>query len=207
MIRYAPVLKAPRLGQSAASLLTGGITQQIAQSIVSAAEPPTRAIVRDEMNRLAEGLIGGIPYAAAGGVAYVATRYLVPDGSNSLKFAGYAAAFLSLGVGAWFTFSQMTQIVQSTPPSGSVPAVVTQTAEAIVDAAQPKIVAIVDEERTRISQAAQAGLPYYAAAALAAIASALFIPEDKVYLKAAGYSGAIGIGTLGTYVALGKEIS
>jgi hypothetical protein len=203
MRHYAPVLGGPRLGQIG-NLLTGGLTQDIAAKIVASAEPATRAIVRDERNRLAEGLIGGIPFAALSGVAFVGTNYLVPDSKPTWKFIGYAASFLGLGAGAWFTFSRITET--SAPVSaGPAPAVVVQAAQAIVDSADPKIRQIVQEERSRISAAAEAGLPYAAGGALALLASATLIPPDESLWKLAGYIGSIGLLSLGAYVALEKE--
>jgi hypothetical protein len=206
MRHYAPVLGSPRLGQIG-NLLTGGLTQDIAAKIVSSAEPATRAIVRDERNRLSEGLIGGIPFAALSGVAFVGTEYLVPSDKPTWKFIGYTAAFLGLGAGALFTFSKITETAAPPPSTAPAPALVVQAAQAIVDAADPKIRLIVQEERSRISAAAEAGLPYAAGGALALLASATLIPSDASLWKLLGYVGSIGLLSLGAYVALEKEQS
>ena len=73
MLAYVPVLGAPRprLGQF------GGLTDALAKSIVEQAEPATRRVIRDERNRLAEALIGGIPFAAVAAIGATATLYLV----------------------------------------------------------------------------------------------------------------------------------
>lgn len=206
MLPFTPVLGSPRgLGQI--GLLTGGLTQDIASKIVQSAEPATRAIVRDERNRLAEGLIGGLPFAALSGVAFVGTQYLVPDDQKTMKFLGYAASFVGLGAGAWYTFSRITEKAPPSAPAGQVPPLVAEAAKAIVDNADPKIRQIVQEERSRAAAAAEAGLPYAAGGALALLASATLIPGDKTFLKLAGYVGSIGLLTLGAYVALEKEIA
>jgi len=203
VIPYAPVLGSPRLGQI--GLLTGGLTQDIAQKIVSEAEPATRRIVRDERNRLAEGLMGGLPFAALSGVAFVGTQYLVPDDRGSWKFAGYAASFVSMGVGAWYAFSRITETPPTQAPAGAVPPLVAQAAQAIVDSADPKIRAIVQEERSRAAAAAEAGLPLAGAGALALLLSATLVPADSEMLKVLGYAGSIVLLTAGAWVALSKE--
>jgi hypothetical protein len=203
VLPYAPVLGGPRrLGQI--GLLTGGLTQDIAQKIVSEAEPATRRIVRDERNRLAEGLMGGLPFAALGGVAFVGTRYLVPEDSGGWKFTGYAASFVSLGVGAWYAFSRITEAAPP-QPAGAVPPLVAEAAQAIVTSADPKIRAIVQEERSRAAAAAEAGLPLAGAGALTLLLSATLVPEDSEMLKVAGYAGSIALLTGAAWVALSKE--
>lgn len=203
MLPYVPVLGSPSLGQI--GLLTGGLTQDIAQKIVAEAEPATRRIVRDERNRLAEGLMGGLPFAALGGVAFVGTRYLVSEDQGTWKFAGYAASFVSLGVGAWYAFSRITETPPPTQVSGPVPPLVAQAAQAIVENADPKIRAIVQEERSRVAAAAEAGLPLAGAGALALLLSAVVVPEDSTVLKVAGYAGSIVLLSAGAWVALRKE--
>lgn len=203
MLPYAPVLGSPRLGQI--GLLTGGLTQDIAQKIVAEAEPATRRIVRDERNRLAEGLMGGLPFAALSGVAFVGTKYLVSDDRETWKFAGYAASFVSLGVGAWYAFSRITETPAVQAPGGPVPPLVAQAAQAIVESADPKIRAIVQEERSRAAAAAEAGLPLAGAGALALLLSATLVPSDSVALKVAGYAGSIVLLSAGAWVALEKE--
>ncbi len=203
MISYAPVLGSPRLGQI--GLLTGGLSQDIARRIVDEAEPATRRIVRDERNRLAEGLMGGLPLAALSGVAYVGTYYLVPEKRQTLKFAGYAASFVSLGAGAWYAFSKITEVATPSPTGGSVPPLVAEAARSIVDNADPKIRAIVQEERSRAAAAAEVGLPFAAGGALGFLLSATMVPAESPLLKVLAYAGSIGLMALGAYVALEKE--
>lgn len=206
MIQYrVNVPKAPRLGQLE-NLFGGGLTQDIAGAIVSAAEAPTRAIIRDERNRLAESLVGGLPFVALSGIAGVATWYLVPSESKGSKFAGYTISLSSLGIGGWLTYDRLTEAMPATSaPKAPPPPVVQQTAQAVVDAAAPKIKALVDEERARISEAAQSGLPFAAGGALALIGSLALIPDDSPMFKVMGLVSSVGLFTLGAYVALRKE--
>jgi len=203
---YRPVVpRGPVLGQLAS--LQSGLTQDIAQQIVSAADQPTRAIIRDERNRLAEGLIGGLPFAALSGLAAVGTFYLVPEDSNLAKFAGYAVSLASMGIGAIWTYSQITADSAPAAPSTPAPAVVQQTAQAIVQAADPAIRTIVDEERARIASAAQTMLPFAGAGAVGAIATAVFVPQEDPGYKVLGYSAAVLVTLIGAWVGLQKEQS
>lgn len=204
-MNYAPpVLGRPRLGQLN-NLLNGGLTQDIAAQIVQAADAPTRAIIRDERNRLAEGLIGGLPFAALSGVAAVGTHYLVPPEAKISKFVGYGISFASLGIGGLWTFSKITETVPPQAPSGPAPAVVQQAAKSIVDAADPKIRQIVEEERARIATAAQTALPFFGASAVGAIATAVFVGDENPGYKVLGYSTCVLIAALGAWVGLYEE--
>lgn len=198
---YAPpVLGSPRLGQ-----IGNLLTQDIASQIVSAADAPTRAIIRDERNRLSEGLIGGLPFAALSGVSAVGTYYLVPEEAKLSKFIGYGISFISLGIGGLWTFSKITERVVPQPPSGPAPAVVQQAAQSIVEAADPKIRQIVEEERARIAAAAQTALPFVGASAIGAIATAIFVSDERPEFKVVGYSVSVLIAALGAWIGLEKE--
>jgi hypothetical protein len=205
MLAYAPVLGAPRprLGQF------GGLTDALAKSIVQQAEPATRRVIRDERNRLAEALIGGIPFAAVAAIGAVATYYLVNPEAKAAKFVGYSGSAAILGIGAWWTFSRLTATPsQPSPPSGGVATDVAATAaKLIVDYAEPKIRSIVDEERARLAEAAQATLPFVGAGAIGAAITAFAVKDDKPVLKVVGYSASALIALLGAYMGLEKERS
>lgn len=207
MLAFRPVLGdlRPRLGQF------GGLTDSLAKSIVAQAEPATRRVIRDERNRLAEALIGGLPFAAVSAIAFVGTRYLVPDESKKAKFAGYAGAAAALGGGAWWSFSKLTESTGPAAESSAAPSpvadVASQAAKAIVDQAEPKIRAIVEEERGRISEAAMAGLPLWLASAITFAATAFLVSDGKPVTKTIGYSASAAIATIGAYIALSKETS
>ncbi len=207
MFRYQPaVLQGPRLGQLDSLLLKGGLTQDIAGAIVAAAEAPTRAIIRDERNRLSQALIGALPFGSVSGLAAIGTWYLIPPESKGAKFAGYAISLTSLGIGGLVTYSRLTEAVPaSQPPTTPASPVVQQAAQSIVDASAPKVKALVDEERARISEAAMAGLPYAAGGALALVGSLALIPDESPMFKMIGLVSSVGLFTLGAYIALQKE--
>lgn len=203
MFQYTPVLGRPRLGQL--DFLTSGLTRDVAEKIVAAADAPTRRIIRDERNKLVEGLIGILPFAALSGVSFVGTNYLVPADARVSKFVGYGISLASLGVGGLLAASKLSETPAPNEAAGAAPPLVEQTAKAIVDNAEPKIRAIVHEERGRAAAAAEAGLPFAAGGALALLASATLIPQESTLWKVVGYITSIGLVTLGAYVALEKE--
>lgn len=208
MIPYTPVLASSRrLGQGL-SALTGGITDAVAKKIVAEAEPATRRVIRDERNRLAEALIGAIPFFSISAIAFVGTHYLVKDEAHMAKFVGYGASAAAAGGGALWTFARMTETAAPPPPS-SAPSAVTdvaiQAAQAIVNDAEPKIRQLVEEERARISEAAIAGIPYWAAAGVSAVATAFMVDDEANVMKTLGYSASVLLTALGAYVALDKE--
>jgi hypothetical protein len=206
MISYRPS-SYWRLGQL--SKYTSGLTADLAKQIVDAADPATRRIIRDERNRFSEALIGALPFAGGAALAYVGTRYLVPDEKKTAKAVGYGAAALALTVGAWWTFSHMTETTAAPPtPSGGgvVSEVATQAARDLVTEAEPRIRKIVDEEKARAVDAAKAGLPF-AVASLAAFLATMFLVEDNDNtVKALGYTGTALLLGAGAWVALDKEM-
>lgn len=202
MLPYAPVLglSGPRLGQF------GGLTDSLARSIVEQAEPATRRVIRDERNRLAEALIGGIPFAATAAIGGVATLYLVPPESKTAKFAGYSMSAAVLGLGAWRSFAQLTETsTPAAPASGIAADVATSAAQAIVVQAEPKIRQIVQEERSRISEAAQAGLPFWGASVIGVAITAFLVKDDAPNMKVLGYGASALVAALGAWIALDKE--
>lgn len=203
MLPFSPVLGAPRarLGQ------LGSLTDSLAKSIVEQAEPATRRVIRDERNRLAEALIGGIPFAAVAAIGGVATLYLVPSDAGTAKFVGYSAAAATLGLGAWWAFSRLTEPVAPAASSGGGIAtdVAATAAKAIVSQAEPKIRVIVEEERARIAEAAQLAIPFWAAAAIGVAVTSFLVPEEAKTTKVLGFSASTLIAALGTWMGLEKE--
>lgn len=206
MIRFVPVLGTlrPRLGQFDV------LTDPLAKKIVAEAEPATRRVIRDERNRFAEALIGGIPFAALSALTYIGTSYLVPPESSKAKFAGYAISAAAMGAGAWWTVSKLTEEGGPTPAStgpaapGLVKDVAVQAAQAIVQNAEPKIRQIVQEERARISEAAIIGLPFWAGSAVTMAGTAFMVKDEAKGMKTVGYSVAALLAALGAYAALEK---
>ena len=208
MIPFAPVLGAPRPRLGQLSALTSGISDSIAKKIVSEAEPATRRVIRDERNRLAEAIIGGIPFFALSAIGFVATQYLVSDDAPMAKFIGYGGSAAAAGGGALWTISRMTET--STPEQASttptaVTDVVVQAAQAIVTDAEPKIRKIVEDERARISEAVIAGIPFWIGSAVAFIGTAFMVDADEKLMKTVGYSASALLTALGGYVVLDKE--
>ena len=203
MIAYSPFMGRPpaRLGQS-------GVTGAVAKAIVAEAEPATRRLIRDERTRLAEALIGGIPFAALSAVSFAATSYLVPEKKRGAKFIGYAASAGLLGGGAWWTFSRLSEeAVPAAQPGkpGPFAGTAEDAARAIVQEAEPRIKEIVDEERSRIAEALITAVPFWAAATLAAVATMFLVPDGAGMMKTVGYGGAALIYAMGAWAGLEKE--
>jgi hypothetical protein len=180
-------LKTTRLGDL--SDFTGGLTSGLARQIVGEAEPAVRRIVRDERNKLAEAAIGGLPFACAAAVGYSATRYLVPDAKPGLKAVGYIASAGAAGIGALWTFMKLTgspETAEAAASPGTTPKVVSQAAAAIIAEAEPKVRRIVDDEKKRLAEALETGIPW-AVGAVAVFLATLFVAPSPA-LKATGYS-------------------
>jgi hypothetical protein len=202
MYAFAPFLGSPR------AVRLGQVTQTVAKAIVDQAEPATRRLIQDERTRLAEALIGGLPFAAGSALAFVGTSYLVPPERRKLKFAGYAAAAGLLGAGALWTFWKISE--ETVPPAApSKPGPFAQTArdaaQAIVQEAEPKIKAIVDEERARIADSLLAALPFWTGAGAAFIGAFFLVPPDAPVAKAAAYGAATLLWAMGAWAGLDKE--
>src|SRR6185295_11720670 len=118
-----------------------------------------------------------------------------------------SAAALAMAVGAWWTLDHMSDstVKPITEQGGVVADVAAQAARDIVNEAEPRIRRIVEEEKARAVQAAQAGIPL-AIGSLAAFLLTTFLVDDKnKTMKAVGYSGSALLLGAGAYVALDKE--
>ena len=221
MIDYLPVLaprrpiRVQRLGQSssianAASNLFG-LTDTLAQSIVNAAEPATRKIIADERTKYAQALIEAVGASSAALLTFIATRYFVPEKSGVLKGIGYGASALIVGAGALWALSSLQEApTPPPPPSTTAPATsaaIQDAATAVVNAAEPKVRALVDDERNRLAEAAMAGLPFSALGVAAGIGTWILVSDEKKWAKAAGYMAATGLFAVGLWVGLTEEIS
>lgn len=193
----------PRLGQLPESL-TGGLAERIVREV----EPAFRRVVREERNRFAEALLEGLPFASLAGVAFTGTAYLVPDKMNLAKTLGYTSSAALLGWGAWTAISKLreTAAPEAAPtPPGPLAPYAEQAARAIVNEAEPRIRKIVDEERARLAEAAQVGLPLTVAGAAAFLATLFLVDDKNKALKAVGYTGSTLLAGAGTWLALEKE--
>lgn len=208
MLGYKPALQGRHvLGQLEG--LTGGLTSGFAKQIVSEAEPVIRKLVREERTRYAQALIGAIPFGVISALAYVATKYLVPETAGMAKVAGYGTSAAAAAGGAWWTVSNLTEVVQAPPPKTGPTAAdpyIQQASQAIVSAAEPKIRALVDDERRRIADAGMTALPF-GVAALGAFVSTLFLVDsDNIKVKAVGYVGSTLLLGAGAWFGLQKEL-
>lgn len=207
MIGYRPALSGRHvLGQL--DQLTSGLTSNLAKQIVTNAEPVVRRVIKEERNKYAEALIGAIPFAVISSLAYVGTKYMVPDDAKTAKAVGYVAAAAAAGGGAWWTVSNLKETVIPPPASGptSADAYIQQASQAIVAAAEPKVRAIVDEERRKLADSALTALPFVVAS-LGAFLSTLFLVEpDNKSVKAVGYAGSTLLLGAGAWFGLQKEL-
>jgi hypothetical protein len=210
MTPYAPARLGSRLGQAD---LFSGLTSGLAKSIVAEAEPATRRVIKEERTKFAEAVIGGIPWASASAIAALATYYLVKPKPKYAKFLGYGTSAALLGIGSLKTISDLHEPAPSEAAAsaaaakipGNVKSAAAQAATAVVTEAEPKVRAIVSEERARLAQAAQAGLPLVAVGALAMIGTLLAISPDQQLYKMLGYTASTLLVSGGVWVALENE--
>lgn len=212
MIPFLPALSSrrPRLGQ-VGNLF--GITDTLAQKIVAAAEPATRRVISEERTKFAQALMEGTAASSAALLTFIGTKYFVPEKSRVLKGLGYGTSALLVGAGALWALSSLRSPpspeagpqTPGAPSSGIVKGASEQAAGDIVAAAEPKIRAIVDQERSRLAEAALYGLPFIAAGLISAIGTWTLVKDEKKWAKAAGYSAATGLVSVGLWVGLSKE--
>lgn len=210
MIQYAPVnAKRYALGQFEG--LTGGITSDLARKIISEGEPVVRRIVKEERNKYAEALIGGIPFALISTLAYLGGKYVVPEGATLGKAVAYTAAAASAAGGAWWVVSNLQEEVPPAPTttgggSSAIDPYVQKASQAIIAEAEPKVRAIVDDERRRIAEAGLSALPFGIAAVAAFLSTFFLVEPEKKLVKAAGYAGTALLLGAGVWFGLQKEI-
>lgn len=199
-----------RLGQ-----VNDSVIRDVARNLVTVAEPRVRAIVADERTRLAEAVKAGLPFAGFSAVSFLTTQYFIPEDADKARIAGYMASAVALAAGVWWTASQLAdsaalqQPVQATGGAAGLVSqltsgVATQMAQAVVVEAEPKIRQIVDDEKTRLATAIQAGVPWAAGSAIAAAATAFLVPEDSPLAKVGGYSVSAILGGLAIWIAMNK---
>jgi uncharacterized membrane protein len=203
---YSPGLSGHKLGQSS-------VIDKTAASIIAAAEPRLRKVIGDERARVSNAVIDALPYAGASAMAFLATTYIVPGSRKGARLAGYGLSVALLGVGAWQAFDGLSKAGEAAPASteksGTVQDIISsltdstsrQLAAAIVAAAEPRVRKIIEEERARAMDVAQAIVPWAAASVAAFLGTAYFIPESKPTLKAGGYLASAGAAITGLYSA------
>lgn len=87
------------------------------------------------------------------------------------------------------------------PRLGQSTGVINQAASAVVAQAEPRVRAIVAEERSRLANAAIQGLPYVGGALTVFLASQYLLPPDKKFMKGLGYVASAGLFTVGAWLA------
>jgi hypothetical protein len=188
-----PALRGPRLGQSKE------IINQAASAVVSQAEPRVRAIVAEERSRLANGVIQGLPYMGGALTALLTTQYLLPQDKKFVKGLGYVTSAGLFTIGAWKAFHEIAGKERSAPAQPSEGGILSifgdtarQMAQVVVTEAEPKVRAIIDDEKAKLSEAGLATLPFLGISAASFLATAFLIPEDKNTWKFGGYLASAG---------------
>lgn len=210
MLDYRPV-RAQRYALGQFEGLTGGITSDLAKKIVTEGEPVVRRIVKEERNRYAEALIGAIPFGVVSALSFVGSKYVIPPESKTAKAVGYLVSAVAAAAGAWWAVSHLQEeelpapLPSKTGPTAADP-YIQQASQAIVAAAEPKVRAIVDDERRRIAQAGLAALPFGVAAAATFLSTMFLVDPDKKLMKAAGYAGTALLLGAGAWFGLQKEV-
>ena len=92
------------------------------------------------------------------------------------------------------------------PRLGQSNAVINQAASAVVSQAEPRVRAIVAEERSRLANATIQSLPFLGGSLTAFLAAQYLVPSDKKFLKGVGYVASAGIFTVGAWKVL-QELS
>jgi hypothetical protein len=183
-----PVTRGPQLGQSSS------VINQAASAVVAQAEPRVRAIVAEERSRLANAAIQGLPYVGGALTALLTTQYLLPKDKKVVRGVGYVTSAALFTVGAWKALEQAAG-PDSAPPEPSTESGVLsifgdtarQMAQVVVSEAEPKMRAIINDERAKIAEAATASLPLIGASVAGFLATAFLVPEDKNTWKFGGY--------------------
>ncbi len=83
--------------------------KQLAQAIVTEAEPRIRMIVEEERGRLGSAAEAALPFAMASAAAFLGTAYLVPSEMKTGKVAGYLASAAAFLVGIWHGLSVVSE--------------------------------------------------------------------------------------------------
>lgn len=191
----------PRLGQ-----ISEAVAGPIASRIVAEAAPKLRGLVQEERARVARALRDGLPYAGLAAAGALATAFLAPPGAPRL--AGYAAALLAGGAGAWSAAAALSEAEAGPAPGAPIPVVqpvVDAAARRVAEELGPRIGALLAEERARAAEAGKAGLPYFAASALAAVGTAVLAPAGRADVKLAGYGASALAFVLGLWRVLDEE--
>lgn len=194
--------------------MNDSVLRDVARNLVTLAEPRVRAIVAEERTRLAEAVKAGLPFAGFSIITFLTTQYFIPPDEDKARIAGYVASGVALAAGVWWTASTLADAaalqrpVQASPSGAAgllselTSGVATQMAQAVVQEAEPKVRQIVDDEKTRLAKAIQAGVPWAAGSAITAAATAFLVPEDVPAGKVGGYAASALLGAFAIWRAM-----
>lgn len=90
------------------------------------------------------------------------------------------------------------------PRLGQSNAVINQAAAAVVAQAEPRVRAIVAEERSKLAGGAIQALPYMGGALTVFLATQYLLPKDKKFERGIGYVAAAGLFTIGAWAAFNE---
>lgn len=79
-----------RLGQ----WLPPAVVDDLAKALAQAAVPGMRDIVKEERSRISQAFLGALPFAGLSVTVLMATYFLAPEDSRTIRFAGYAGGWL-----------------------------------------------------------------------------------------------------------------
>lgn len=85
------------------------------------------------------------------------------------------------------------------PHLGQSNSVISEAAQAVVAQAEPRVRAIVAEERSRLANAAIQGLPFMGGALTAFLATQYLLPQKNRFVKGLGYVASAGLFTVGAW--------
>lgn len=199
-----PMARGPRLGQS------NSVINQAASAVVSQAEPRVRAIVQEERSHLANAAIQGLPYFGAALTALLAAQHLVPEDKKFVKGAGYVTSAGLFTIGAWKVLDEVGGA--EAPPASSASGgggllsifgdTARQMAQVVVTEAEPKVRAIIDDEKAKLAEAAQTAIPFVGASLAGFFATAFLVPDGSNKTKFGGYMASSAALLLGLWKGL-----
>ncbi len=216
---WAPAAYRPRMASAQLSQAPpSSITSQAAQAIVEQAEPRLRKVLEDERKRAADAVGETIPYLAISAGAFLVSTYVITE--KIPRTIGYVLSAGTLGIGLYQTVSKLKETSEtaaapgepapSSPLSDILSALVDpatrQMAASIIAASEPKIRALIEEERARAANAILTALPWLGLSAASFFGTMFVIPEKMGIGKLIGYLVASGALLFGIHQGVRKEL-